>query len=259
MWGADGTQSERSIDPHGRWLAAVVGKRAATAAATAAAPAGLHICPAPPTLTLPASAVAALAAVNPLADFLQGQADYFSTLNLPQGLVQWGEWRSRCTEGPAHACLAGFAACLCRRKPELHRLPPYLPDNPATRLLCCWLRASAAAATCPAPAALILLPPPPPPAGHPGNMAVVLLAMGMYGCGYLGWRIRLSDDAGEVATAQDLHPKVGRTSAPTGLWPLLHAQVAVREVLLWCPPLHPQATLASICLPSQPLPTRISS
>lgn len=49
--------------------------------------------PAPtPTVSLPASAVAALAAVNPLADFLQGQADYFSTLNLPQGLVQWGEW-----------------------------------------------------------------------------------------------------------------------------------------------------------------------
>lgn len=39
-------------------------------------------------------------------------------------------------------------------------------------------------------------------------MAVVLFAMGMYGCGYLGWRIRLSEDAGEVAVAQDLHPKV---------------------------------------------------
>ena len=63
--------------------------------------------------------------------------------------------------------------------------------------------------TCPAPA-ILLLSCLPPPAGHPGNMAVVLLAMGMYGCGYLGWRIRLSDDAGEVATAQDLHPKVGQ-------------------------------------------------
>ncbi len=39
-------------------------------------------------------------------------------------------------------------------------------------------------------------------------MAVVLFAMGIYGCGYLGWRIRLSEDAGEVAVAQDLHPKV---------------------------------------------------
>jgi hypothetical protein len=39
-------------------------------------------------------------------------------------------------------------------------------------------------------------------------MAVVLLAMGVYGCGYLGWRIRLSDDAAEVAAAQDLHPKL---------------------------------------------------
>ncbi|PSC73843.1 hypothetical protein C2E20_3010 [Micractinium conductrix] len=74
-----------------------------------------------------------LAGINPLANFLQGQADYFSTLGLPQWLVQWG---------------------------------------------------------------------------HPGNMAVVLVAMGCYGSGYLGWRIRLSDDAGEVATAQDLHPKL---------------------------------------------------
>jgi hypothetical protein len=45
--------------------------------------------------------------------------------------------------------------------------------------------------------------------GHPGNMAVVLTAMGLYGCGWLGWRIRLSGDADEVAVAQDLHPKVG--------------------------------------------------
>ncbi|EFN52967.1 hypothetical protein CHLNCDRAFT_137360 [Chlorella variabilis] len=28
------------------------------------------------------------------------------------------------------------------------------------------------------------------------------------GCGYLGWRIRLSDSAEEVAVAQDLHPKL---------------------------------------------------
>lgn len=30
--------------------------------------------------------------------------------------------------------------------------------------------------------------------GHPGNMAVVLFAMGGYGAGYLGWQIRLSED-----------------------------------------------------------------
>jgi hypothetical protein len=30
--------------------------------------------------------------------------------------------------------------------------------------------------------------------GHPGNMAVVLLAMGGYGAVYLGWQIRTSED-----------------------------------------------------------------
>ncbi|XP_008777254.2 uncharacterized protein LOC103697213 [Phoenix dactylifera] len=43
--------------------------------------------------------------------------------------------------------------------------------------------------------------------GHPGNMAVVLFAMGGYGT-YLGFRIRLSKDADEKAKAKDLHPKL---------------------------------------------------
>ncbi|XP_074556009.1 uncharacterized protein LOC141811844 [Curcuma longa] len=43
--------------------------------------------------------------------------------------------------------------------------------------------------------------------GHPGNMAVVLFAMGGYGT-YLGFRIRLSKDAEEKAKAKDLHPKL---------------------------------------------------
>ncbi|KAH7690490.1 Transmembrane di-heme cytochromes domain-containing protein [Dioscorea alata] len=43
--------------------------------------------------------------------------------------------------------------------------------------------------------------------GHPGNMAVVLLAMGGYGS-YLGFRIRLSKDPEEKAMAKDLHPKL---------------------------------------------------
>lgn len=80
-----------------------------------------------------AAPLLALAGINPVAQYLQGQADFFSTLGLPDALVHWG---------------------------------------------------------------------------HPGNMAVVLLAMGAYGSGYLGWRIRLSDDADEVAKAQDLHPKL---------------------------------------------------
>ncbi|KAL3642613.1 hypothetical protein CASFOL_013428 [Castilleja foliolosa] len=43
--------------------------------------------------------------------------------------------------------------------------------------------------------------------GHPGNMAVVLSAMGGYGT-YLGFRIRFSDDVEEKAKAKDLHPKL---------------------------------------------------
>ncbi|KAL2933386.1 Crossover junction endodeoxyribonuclease RuvC [Bienertia sinuspersici] len=43
--------------------------------------------------------------------------------------------------------------------------------------------------------------------GHPGNMAVVLFAMGGYGT-YLGFRIRFSDDMEERAKAKDLHPKL---------------------------------------------------
>ncbi|XP_048423477.1 uncharacterized protein LOC103965675 isoform X1 [Pyrus x bretschneideri] len=43
--------------------------------------------------------------------------------------------------------------------------------------------------------------------GHPGNMAVVLFAMGGYGT-YLGYRIRFSDDVEEKANAKDLHPKL---------------------------------------------------
>ncbi|KAL2323244.1 hypothetical protein Fmac_027623 [Flemingia macrophylla] len=43
--------------------------------------------------------------------------------------------------------------------------------------------------------------------GHPGNMAVVLFAMGGYGT-YLGFRIRFSLDPEEKAQAKDLHPKL---------------------------------------------------
>ncbi|XP_068640652.1 uncharacterized protein [Aristolochia californica] len=43
--------------------------------------------------------------------------------------------------------------------------------------------------------------------GHPGNMAVVLFAMGGYGT-YLGFRIRYSDNPEEKAKAKDLHPKL---------------------------------------------------
>ncbi|MCL7021821.1 hypothetical protein MKW94_003962 [Papaver nudicaule] len=43
--------------------------------------------------------------------------------------------------------------------------------------------------------------------GHPGNMAVVLFAMGGYGT-YLGFRIKYSDDVEEKANAKDLHPKL---------------------------------------------------
>jgi hypothetical protein len=44
--------------------------------------------------------------------------------------------------------------------------------------------------------------------GHPGNMMVVLLAMGGYGALVKGWTIRTSDDAAAVAEAKDMHPKL---------------------------------------------------
>ena len=39
-------------------------------------------------------------------------------------------------------------------------------------------------------------------------MAVVLIAMGLYGSAYLGWQLRLSDDTATVVKARDLHPKL---------------------------------------------------
>ncbi|KAG1662945.1 hypothetical protein FOA52_006698 [Chlamydomonas sp. UWO 241] len=44
--------------------------------------------------------------------------------------------------------------------------------------------------------------------GHPGNMAVVLFAMGGYGALYQGWQIRTSDDMSIVKAAKDSHPKL---------------------------------------------------
>lgn len=44
--------------------------------------------------------------------------------------------------------------------------------------------------------------------GHPGNMMVVLLAMGGYGALTLGWQIRLSNDRDVIAKAKDMHPKL---------------------------------------------------
>lgn len=77
--------------------------------------------------------VLALGSINPFRMFLESQAAYFSTLNLPDWLVHWG---------------------------------------------------------------------------HPGNMAVVLFAMGGYGAAYLGWQIKLSDDPDVIEKAKDAHPKL---------------------------------------------------
>ncbi len=41
-----------------------------------------------------------------------------------------------------------------------------------------------------------------------GSMAVVLVAMGLYGSGYLGWQLRLSDDTAVVTKARALHPRL---------------------------------------------------
>eukprot|EP00890_Picochlorum_soloecismus_P000729 jgi/Picsp_1/1657/NSC_05131-R1_protein len=74
-----------------------------------------------------------LAAVNPVRAFLEPQAAYFKTLDLPEWLVHWG---------------------------------------------------------------------------HPGNMAVVLFAMGGYGALYLGWQIRTGKSKEIRDKARDMHPKL---------------------------------------------------
>lgn len=83
------------------------------------------------------NAVLSVAAVNPLRGFLEPQAAFFKTLDLPEWLVHWG---------------------------------------------------------------------------HPGNMAVVLFAMGGYGALYLGWSIRKAKDWNvdkeALQKARDLHPKL---------------------------------------------------
>ncbi|CAO2824303.1 unnamed protein product [Amaranthus hypochondriacus] len=80
--------------------------------------------------------------------------------------------------------------------------------------------------------------------GHPGNMAVVLFAMGGYGT-YLGFRIRFSDDVEEKAKAKDLHPKLlggmffffalgatgGVTSLLTSDRPILESPHAVTGII----------------------------
>ena len=78
------------------------------------------------------------------------QADYFSTLGLPGWLVQWvRRGRRRSLLQPVHEGRWGAGAALQRRAR-------------------------------PCPDALCFRP---HPQGHGGNMAVVLLAMGLYGCG----------------------------------------------------------------------------
>ncbi|KAK4772950.1 hypothetical protein SAY87_027969 [Trapa incisa] len=80
--------------------------------------------------------------------------------------------------------------------------------------------------------------------GHPGNMAVVLFAMGGYGT-YLGFRIKYSDDVEEKAKAKDLHPKLlagmffffalgatgGVTSLLTSDKPILESPHAVTGII----------------------------
>lgn len=161
----------------------------------------------------------------------------------------------------------------------VHKKLPLLPQfaNASLRLVCDELLPVCTGGTNSKPATLLQ--------GHPGNMAVVLFAMGFYGCGCerrccaalrcavlccnvgdpsypcgcpqkaacarekstrgsghslkrdvnfgieplsaaadLGWRIRTSDNADEVAVAQDLHPKARRPPTPALLWALGHSR-----------------------------------
>ena len=175
-----------------------------------------------------------------------GQADTFSTLGLPQWLIQWVRCPGKL------ACGGGLAQHLSGWAPLHRQLPPTLDccrslhvdrDIRAT----CWssfwpwecvsggLHLGSGALQVPGaarwpttrgspsqqwlprtPQAAVhgwagqqahdaLWPTPASPPSHhmmpPGRPSAD-------GCGYLGWRIRLSDSAEEVAVAQDLHPKV---------------------------------------------------
>eukprot|EP00798_Chlamydomonas_sp_ICE-L_P018906 gene18906-25464_t len=53
--------------------------------------------------------------------------------------------------------------------------------------------------------------------GHPGNMFVVLAAMGGYGAVYLGWAIRTSDDTELLALAMTLFFAAGATGGMLSL------------------------------------------
>jgi len=82
-------------------------------ARSAATPIAAHL-PRRPLTAAPArrasalclAAVVTLAGINPLASFLQGQADYFSTLDLPQPLVQWVSRRICPCSHPARTLVA---------------------------------------------------------------------------------------------------------------------------------------------------------
>lgn len=66
-----------------------------------------------PSSSSPSPAVVLLAGVNPMASFLQGQADYFSTLGLPQWLVQWvRSWVLGASAGGCVTVLTASSAAL---------------------------------------------------------------------------------------------------------------------------------------------------
>eukprot|EP00898_Chlorokybus_atmophyticus_P003194 jgi/Chlat1/3876/Chrsp26S04016 len=120
--------------------------------------------------------------------------------------------------------------------------------------------------------------------GHPGNMAVVLLAMGGYGS-YLGWQIRTSGDQAWIAKAKDSHPKImagmffffaagavgGLTSLLTQGKPLLESPHALTGLaglsllaaqslspLLFQEPKLQYAAASAVSSPSSPLSSRLA-
>ena len=122
-------------------------------------------------------------------NLLQGQADTFSALGLPDALVHWGH--------PGN--MAG-AFRKGKKASGFFFFPFFFPSATAQ---CQATRPQSHLQNRNASLETQQLDPP-----HPLHI-VVLGAMGLYGCGYLGWSLRLSDDEAVVAKAKDLHPKLG--------------------------------------------------
>ena len=154
-------------------------------------------------------------------NLLQGQADFFSTLGLPEWLVHWGHPGNMASEKELSLFFPLETSSDTNEEREVAR--SRRKNGAGGR------GEGGGGGPCPFPLFFFFEPPPhthrklapsfsprhsrnetkrnkneTPPLSPP----VVLVAMGLYGSGYLGWTIRLSDDEAAVAKAKGLHPKL---------------------------------------------------